>query len=428
MARKVVGRRVEGGPAAPLPDDQLDALIAVLDEIRRDQVVSRPELVRRTGLSRAVVAQRVNELVDRGLVEDGAVGASTGGRAPRLLRLRARAGHLLVADLGATSIDVAIADVAGRVLAHWEEPAEIAAGPDVILSRVEALFDELLKHTADVPGALWGIGIGLPGPVEFESGRPVSPPLMPGWDGYPVRGRFRERYGAPTWVDNDVNVMALGELRAGIARGYTNVIFIKLGTGIGAGIIVEGRLHRGARGCAGDVGHIQVGDSVICTCGNVGCLEALAGGAALARDATEVAKSGQSKILRETLRAKGSLEAADVVAAASQGDTASIELIGAAGQLIGRALATIVSVFNPSLIVVGGGMAKAGDQLFASIKEAVYGRALPLATRDLIVQRSALNGLGGVVGAAATVIDQLLSRESLAEWLASGSPAVLPQH
>jgi len=411
--------------ASPFPDDRLDALLAVLDEIRHDHAHTRPELMRRTGLGRAVVAQRVEELLARGLVEDGEVGESTGGRAPRLLRFRARSGHLLVADLGATSIDVAIADLSGRVLAHWEEPAKISVGPETILGRVEALFDELLKHTADVPGELWGVGIGVPGPVEFKSGRPESPPLMPAWDGYPVRDRFRERFGAPTWVDNDVNVMALGERRAGIARGHANVIFIKLGTGIGAGLIVDGRLHRGAQGCAGDIGHIQVGESVVCSCGNVGCLEALAGGAAVARDAETAARSGQSPILHEILRAKGWLEASDVVAAAGQGDTTSIELVSAAGGLIGRALAMIVSVFNPSLVVVGGGMAKAGDQLLASIKEAVYGRSLPLATRDLVVQRSALEGLGGVIGIATMVVDELLSRENLAAWLAAGTPAAL---
>ena len=130
-----------------------------------------------------------------------------------------------------------------------------------------------------MPGALWGIGIGVPGPVEFATGRPVSPPIMPGWDGYPIRERFAARYGAPVWVDNDVNVLALGEWRSGVAAGHDDVVVVKIGTGIGAGIISGGRLHRGAQGSAGDVGHIQVVDdpAVVCRCGNIGCLEALAG-------------------------------------------------------------------------------------------------------------------------------------------------------
>jgi glucokinase-like ROK family protein len=408
-----------------VPEDQLDALITVLDEIRHGHASTRPELMRRTGLSRAVVAQRVGELLDRGLVENGENAESTGGRSARLLRFRARAGYLLVADLGATSIDVAIADLSGRVLAHWDEPAEISAGPEVILARVETLFSELVEHTKDAPGFLWGIGITLPGPVEFSSGRAVAPPLMPTWDGYPVRDRFIERFGAPTWVDNDVNVMALGERRAGAARGHDNVILVKIGTGIGAGIIAGGRLHRGALGCAGDVGHIQVGEEVTCWCGNVGCLEALAGGAALARDAEDAARTGRSSALQKLLREKDALDASDVVAAAGQGDAVSLELITDAGRLIGRVLAGVVNVFNPSLVVLGGGVAKAGDSLLASIRETIYARSTPLATRELLVKRSTLEGLGGVVGAATMVTDELFSREQLGMWLHVGTPSAL---
>jgi glucokinase-like ROK family protein len=410
---------------SPVPEDQLDALITVLDEIRHNHASTRPELIRRTGLSRAIVARRVEELLERGLIENGETAESTGGRAARLLRFRARAGHLLVADLGATSIDVAVADLSGRVLAHWEEPARIAAGPEDILGRVEVLFTELLEHTTDAPGSLWGIGITLPGPVEFSSGRPVAPPLMPTWDGHPVRDRFRERFGAPTWVDNDVNVMALGERRAGVARGHENVIFVKIGTGIGAGILSGGRLQRGAQGCAGDIGHIQAGDDVTCWCGNVGCLEALAGGAALARDALGAAESGRSPALRALLREKGALDASDVVDAAAQGDAASLELVANAGRVVGRVLATMVNVLNPSLVVVGGGVAKAGDGLLATIRETIYGRSTPLATRDLLVKRSTLEGLGGVVGAATMVTDELFSREQLGAWLHTGAPQAL---
>ena len=205
-----------------------------------------------------------------GLVRDGDPGQSTGGRPARQLIFAADAGHLLVADLGATSIDVALTTLDGRIIAHRDEPADIAEGPETCLSRVDELFDELISTTRNVPGSLWGIGIGVPGPVEFRTGTPFSPPIMPGWDGYPVRARFAEAYGAPVWVDNDVNLLAMGEWRNGSAVGQDNVVVIKVGTGIGAGIISDGRLHRGAQGSAGDVGHIQVIDDVtiICRCGN----------------------------------------------------------------------------------------------------------------------------------------------------------------
>ena len=241
-------------------EDSLDALVAILDEIRSTRSRSRSELVARTGLSRGVVAQRVGELIELGLVVESDPGPSTGGRPPRRMSFRADAGHLLVADLGATSIDVAVTDLDGRILGHRDEPADVAAGPEQCLTRVDELFAELSAATRDLPGRLWGIGIGVPGPVEFRSGSPISPPIMPGWDGYPVRERFAERYGAPVWVDNDVNILALGEWRSGIAVGHDNVIVVKIGTGIGAGIISNGRIHRGAQGAAGDVGHVQVID------------------------------------------------------------------------------------------------------------------------------------------------------------------------
>ena len=221
--------------------ESLDALVSILDEIRQARSRSRAELVARTGLSRGVVAQRVAELIELGLVVDDEIGPSTGGRPPRQMTFRAGAGHVLVADLGATSIDVAVTDLDGRILGHRDEPSDIAAGPEACLQRVEELFAELTTATRDLPGRLWGIGIGIPGPVEFRSGRPVSPPIMPGWDDYPVRERFVARYAAPVWVDNDVNLLALGEWRSGIAVGHDNVIVVKIGTGIGAGIISNGR-------------------------------------------------------------------------------------------------------------------------------------------------------------------------------------------
>ena len=415
----------DGSGRAPLPDESLDALVAVLDEIRLGRSRSRSELVVRTGLGRAIVAQRVGELIERGLILEGDVGPSTGGRPPRQLTFRARAGHVLVADLGATSIDVAITDLDGRILAHHDEPATIEAGPDVCLDRVGELFDLLLQTTHALPGPLWGVGIGVPGPVEFQTGRPISPPIMPGWDGYPIRERFAARYEAPVWVDNDVNVLALGEWRSGVAAGHDDVVVVKIGTGIGAGIISSGRLHRGAQGSAGDVGHIQITDdpAVICRCGNVGCLEALAGGEAIGRAGAAAARDGRSERLQTALDQRDVVTAEDVARAASFGDPIAVALLQDAGRRVGSMLASVVNFFNPSLIVIGGGVANSPDLLLASIRETVYGRSLPLATRDLLIQRSSLGGLAGVIGASATVVDQLFSRHAIGAWIEEGDPS-----
>ncbi len=414
---------------APLADEALDALVMVLDEIRLGRSRSRPELVARTGLGRAIVAQRVGELLDRGLVTEGEVGPSTGGRPPRQLTFRADAGHVLVADLGATSIDVAVTSLAGRILGHHDEPAEIEAGPGRCLDRVDELFESLLATAQAIPGRLWGVGIGVPGPVEFGSGRPISPPIMPGWDGYPIRERFADRYDAPVWVDNDVNLLALGEWRSGVAAGHDDVVVVKVGTGIGAGIISDGHLHRGAQGSAGDVGHIQVVDEplVVCRCGNLGCLEALAGGGALGRAGAAAAVDGRSARLRVALDQHGTVTAQDVARAASFGDPVAVALLQDAGRRIGSMLASVVNFFNPSLVVIGGGVANSPDQFLASIRETVYRRSLPLATRDLLIQRSSLGGLAGVIGASSMVVDQLFSRDSIGRWIESGDPAGSPE-
>ena len=410
-----------------LPDEAFDALVAVLDEIRLGRATSRAELVTRTGLGRAIVAQRVGELIDRGLIIEGEVGPSTGGRPPRRLALRADAGHLLVADIGATSIDVALTSLDGRILAHHDEPAQVEAGPEACLGRVVELFDVLAASTPSIPGRLWGVGVAVPGPVEFRTGRPISPPIMPGWDGFPIRETYVARYGAPVWVDNDVNVLALGEWRSGVAAGHDDLVVIKVGTGIGAGIISGGRLHRGAQGSAGDVGHIQVVDdrTVICRCGNVGCLEALAGGAAIGRAGEQAALAGHSDRLMAAIDLRGTVTAADVARAASHGDPFAVGILEAAGRRIGAMLASVVNFFNPSLIVVGGGVANSPDLFLGSIRETVYGRSLPLATRDLRIERSSLGGQAGVIGASAMVVDQLFAREAIADWIEVGQPAAL---
>ena len=414
--------------------DQLDTLVAVLDLVRFGQACTRPEVARRSGLGRTVVTQRLTQLINAGLVEEGRLAASTGGRAPRELRFRADAAAVLVAELGATGLSAGLTDLSGRLIGQREEPWDIAAGPEPTLTRVEELFDELLER--EQPAAVWGVGIGVPGPVEFASGRPVAPPIMPGWDGYPVRDRLAERYDVPVWVDNEVNTMALGEYRAGLGQGAEQLILVKIGTGIGAGLISGGRLHRGAQGCAGDIGHVALvsdlgatvpgADKQVCRCGNVGCLEALAGGAALARDATAAARDGSSEMLAARLADAGSLDAADVVRAAGFGDAVAVELLQRAGRLVGETLAALVNFFNPSMVLLGGGVGASGDLLLAAIRQAVYRRSLPLATRDLRIARSQLGDRAGLMGAGFMVVDELFSRERLGRWILGGTPAGRP--
>ena len=416
------------GPDGAGAAEHVANLVTVLDLVRSGRANTRPELARVSGLGRTVVTGRVADLTSYGLLEEGDLGPSTGGRAPRRLRFRANAGRVLVAELGATSLAVGVTDLGGTLLAHREESSDIAAGPEVLLPRVEALFDELLAEDPAGP-PIWGIGVGVPGPVEFATGRPMAPPIMPGWDGYPIRDRLAERYDVTVWVDNEVNLMALGELRGGLAQGVRDLVFLKIGTGIGAGLVSAGLLHRGAQGCAGDVGHVAVVDdaAVVCRCGNIGCLEALAGGAALARDATTAAREGRSGFLAEQLAQAGALAASDVARAADHGDPVAVELITRSGRLVGEMLATLVNFYNPSLILIGGGVTGSGDLLLAAVRQAIYRRSLPLATRDLKIARSPLAERAGLLGAGFMVTDELFSPERLGAWVEGRSPAGRPE-
>lgn len=372
---------------------------ALLKLIRDGSATTRAELVDLTGLARSTVSQRVDSLLaDRLLVEAGEA-PSSGGRPPTLLEFNRNAGVVLAADLGATHSRLAVSDLVADPLATVAGERPIADGPEAVLKWVETEFASLLHEADKSNDDLVGVGIGLPGPVEFASGRAVSPPIMPGWDGYDVRGRLEERLGVPVLVDNDVNIMALGEWWA-MDRPVDDFLYIKIGTGIGSGLILGGHLHRGADGAAGDIGHIQVGDpNVVCRCGNPGCLEASSGGAALAR----------------TLRAAGhdTEFTRDVVALVRAGNGDAIQAVNEAGRRIGAVLATIVNLLNPSEIVIGGDLAEAGAELLARIREVVYRRSTALSTRELSIRTSDLGDDAGVTGAAAMAIEHALSPSAI---------------
>jgi len=291
---------------------------------------------------------------------------------------------------------------------------DVRDGPVLVLQRIRTLLETLITDEQIDRLSIRGMGIGIPGPVEFRSGEPVSPPIMPGWHRFRVRAFFENAYACPVYVDNDVNVLALGERWAGLGQGFNDSLFVKVGTGIGCGIISGGRIYRGADGSAGDIGHISVtDDDVVCRCGNVGCLEAVAGGAALSRIAQEAAQRKKSTALREMLKERGELSASDLSGAIERGDPVATRIIREAGARIGRTLAGLVNFYNPQLIVLGGGVVQTGNLFLASIREAVYRRSLPLATAHLVIQESVLGDRAGVIGAAAMVLEELLHIDPL---------------
>jgi glucokinase-like ROK family protein len=253
-----------------------------------------------------------------------------------------------------------------------------------------------------------GIGVGVPGPVDFASGQLVEPPLMPRWDSYSIRDDLRADYDAPVWVDNDVNLMALGELWR-LKRALPNFLVIKIGTGIGCGVVCHGEVYRGANGSAGDVGHICVDpDGPRCHCGKLGCVETMAAGPAIARQATEAAQTGRSAMLAERLAGQGQLTPEDVGLASRAGDAAANAIVQGAGLLIGQMLASVVNFFNPSHVFVGGGVTRIGPLLLASLRQSVYQRSLALSTRHLEVLYTPLGDRSGLIGAGVLALQETL--------------------
>lgn len=380
----------------------------LLQLMRDGQPRTRAELIQLTGLARSTVGARVDALLATGLLAPSGEAASTGGRPPARFAFNPDARVVIGADIGATHAIVALTNLNGRVIAERAEPLDVALGPEPVLDWVARTGKSLLRSAGRRRADLAGVGIGLPGPVEHSTGRPALPPIMPGWDDYDVPGRVSAALGGPVLVDNDVNIMALGE-HATIYPQVEHLVFVKVATGIGAGIISGGRLHRGAQGSAGDLGHVAAphGGDVLCTCGNLGCLEAIASGPAIVK----------------SLRAQGT-EAGDtrgLVALAKSGDLAAATAIRDAGREIGEVLATCVSLLNPSVIVVGGILAQAAESLLAGIREVVYRRSLPLATGNLQIVAARTGDHAGVIGAATMVIQHALSAEQVEAQLASAA-------
>jgi len=360
---------------------------------------TRADVGRLTGLSRTAVAARVRQLVELGLLAEEPAGAMTGGRPAGLLQVNHAGGVILAASIGASRTELGVCDLAGHVLAATVLDLDTTLGPDAVLSTVADRLDRL-RDKADQPrSAVRGIGVCIPGPVDVTTGTAVDSPVMPGWGGVPIGAHLDLLPGVPVLVDNDVNALTLAEHTA--RPGVTDLLHIKVSTGIGAGIIAGGALQHGALGAAGEIGHNPVGDGdgVVCRCGNRDCLEAVASGAALVA----------------ALRAQGR-EVADVpgvVALVRGGDPEAVALVRQAGRHIGEVLAVAVNLLNPQVVVFGGDLAQAVEPLLAGVREMIYRRAIVPVTRQLRIEQSALGPGAGIAGCAAMALAKVLSARAI---------------
>ncbi|MQY32700.1 N-acetylglucosamine repressor [Streptomyces sp. RB17] len=376
----------------------------LLQLVRSGRAVTRGALQQATGLSRATVGQRLDRLFRAGWLREGAGGpvdSPLGGRPSITLEFDDSHAVVLAADLDTRHARAAVLSLTGEILAEHSGTLVIGDGPEAVLPELGRWFGELLEKAGRPAAEACGIGLAVPGPVDTGTGRVVQPPMMPGWDGYDITGRlsraFTEHTGAPAvpvLVDNDANLMAYGEQRAG-HPDCAAFVLVKVSTGIGAGVVVDGSIYRGIDGGAGDIGHIRVGADALCRCGSHGCLAAVASGGAVAR---RLAESG--------VPAASGADVRDLLAA---GHPEAAALAREAGRRVGDVLATVVTLLNPGVLMIAGDLA--GTPFLTGVRELLYQRALPRSTAHLQVVTSRLGERAALIGAGALVVEHLYAPE-----------------
>ncbi len=384
---------------------------AVLELVRQAGPISRADLARHTLLSPSTISAITVELIEAQLVRETGAGLSRGGRRPVLLEFNREAGVVVGVEMGVTHLTVLVTNLAPDIQVRYEVPFNVAAGPEVGIERLVEGICAAVSQLARTNGAscrIAGVGVGVPGPVNVANGTLVAPPLIPEWDGYPLRTELTTRLGLPVLIDNDATLGVLGEYTFGAGRDVQALAYVKLGTGIGCGLICNGEVYRGARGYAGEIGHLMVAQNgPPCRCGSYGCLEAMAGGEAVAQQAKLALKAGHRSILA-TIADPDAITAREVAAAAAAGDALGRQILNTAGRLLGIALADLVNLLNPGRIIIGGGLAQAGDSLLAPLRDTVRSQAMRASGQVTEIVPAALGRDSIALGAVAMVLKTIL--------------------
>ncbi|MFI1249977.1 ROK family transcriptional regulator [Streptomyces anulatus] len=380
----------------------------VVRAVRMAGSLTQAEIARSTGLSAATVSNIVRELKDGGTVE--VTPTSAGGRRARSVSLSGDAGIVIGVDFGHTHLRVAVGNLAHQVLAEESEPLDVDASSAEGFDRAEVLVKRLIEATGIGPDKVIGIGLGVPGPIDVESGTLGSTSILPGWTGINPSEELSGRLGVPVYVDNDANLGALGELVWGSGRGVKDLAYIKVASGVGAGLVIDGTIYRGPGGTAGEIGHITLDESgPVCRCGNRGCLE------------TFTAARYVLPLLQPSHGPGLTMER--VVQLAREGDPGCRRVIGDVGRHIGSGVANLCNLLNPSRVVLGGSLAEAGELVLGPIRDSVSRYAIPSAARQLSVLPGALGGRAEVLGALALVLSEMGDSTLLEGTLPVATPA-----
>lgn len=380
----------------------------VVRAVRMAGSLTQAEIARSTGLSAATVSNIVRELKDGGTVE--VTPTSAGGRRARSVSLSGDAGIVIGVDFGHTHLRVAVGNLAHQVLAEEAEPLDVDASSAQGFGRAEQLVRRLIETTGISPDKVIGVGLGVPGPIDVESGTLGSTSILPGWTGINPSKELAGRLGVPVYVDNDANLGALGELVWGSGRGVKDLAYIKVASGVGAGLVIDGRIYRGPGGTAGEIGHITLDESgPVCRCGNRGCLE------------TFTAARYVLPLLQPSHGSDLTMER--VVQLARDGDPGCRRVIGDVGRHIGSGVANLCNLLNPSRVVLGGSLAEAGELVLSPIRDSVSRYAIPSAARQLSVLPGALGSRAEVLGALALVLSEMGDSTLLESTLPKATPA-----
>ncbi|MGO4458227.1 ROK family protein [Streptomyces sp. M-16] len=383
----------------------------VVRAVRLAGSLTQAEIARTTGLSAATVSNIVRELKEAGTVE--VTDTSAGGRRARSVSLSGDAGIVIGVDFGHTHLRVAVGNLAHQVLAEESEPLDVDASWVDGFDRAEALVGRLIEGVGVGRDKVIGVGLGVPGPIDVESGTLGSTAILPGWAGINPRRELSQRLGVPVYVDNDANLGALGELVWGSGRGVKDLAYIKVASGVGAGLVINGQIYRGPGGTAGEIGHITLDESgPVCRCGNRGCLETFAA----ARYVLPLLQGSHGQ----------ELTMERVVELAREGDPGCRRVISDVGRHVGSGVASLCNLLNPSRVVLGGSLAEAGELVLAPIRESVGRYAIPSAARQLSVLTGSLGGRAEVLGALALVLSEMGDSTLLAEnGIGVRAPAVM---
>ncbi|MFC5931285.1 ROK family protein [Cryobacterium melibiosiphilum] len=369
----------------------------VLDLIRAG-IATRPALIDELGWSRITLARRLDELLHAGIIVVAGQSDSRGGRPAESFALNKDAGLLLSVDIGGSHTRVAITDLVSTILIEDQAEIGLWEGPDTVFTWANQVFDYLLRGLGKSRADVRGIGVGVPGPVDAATGRLAAPQIDAQWNDVLVKDHFPQDYSAIFAVDRDVNVMAVAESRLGWPE-HRDLTVLKVGLGIGCALVLDGRVYRGSRGGAGDFSHSFRHGTELCSCGQRGCLEAVASGYAIRRELNA---------LGYRIRTTG-----DIVALSRMGSPDAVRLLSAAGAEIGHALVDVAGLLNPALIVIGGQLAEAGDPYLSSLREALLARVRAFSGTGLTVEPSRLGNKAGVLGASLIAQDALFDADRI---------------